>query len=306
VSGGTHRVPTATPSECVPLGRAYSAAHTREAMTARTLEPFDPATVAPWRLGRGRRGALLIHGFASTPPEMRRLGDHLAARGWRVFGPALAGHGTTPEDLEATTWHDWVGTAQDALDELAVECDEVMVAGQSMGGTLALHLAATDLRVRAVAALAAPVRLSGFLQHLLPVFASAVRWYYPGDDIDLWDVTAVDELHSYGRRATRSILELKRLVAAVRDELAQVRAPVLVLHGERDRTIDPRNAGEIERRLLDSAAVVRRMFPRSGHALTVDVDRVAVKEAVSDWFDRYSVTARLGVSRAPAVAHLIS
>jgi carboxylesterase len=257
-------------------------------MTARTLEPFDPAVVAPWHLGDGARGALLIHGFASTPPELRRLGEHLAARGWRCSGPALPGHAATPEALEATTWRDWAGAAQSALDELAAECDEVVVAGQSMGGTIALHLAATDLRVRAVATLAAPVRLSGIAQHLLPLFVATVRWYYPGDDIDLWHTDAIEELYSYGRRATRSIRELKRLTNVVRDELAQIRCPVLVLHGERDRTIDPRNAAEIESRLVSSAAVARRTFPRSGHALSVDVDREAVNAAVSDWFDQYS------------------
>jgi len=254
-------------------------------MTARTLEPFDPGVVAPWQLGIGRRGVLLIHGFASTPPELRRLGEHLAERGWRCCAPALTGHAETPEALETTTWRDWVDSAQRALDLLASDCDDVMVAGQSMGGTVALHLAATDMRVRAAAVMATPLRLNGHLHHLLPALIPLRRWYYPGDDIDLWDVTAIDELYSYGRRATRSIRELQRLLAAVRDELVQVRAPVLILHGERDRTVDPRNANEIARRLVSSAATKRLTFPRSGHALSVDVDHDAINAAVATWFD---------------------
>ncbi len=265
-------------------------------MTARTLEPFDPQVVAPWRLGDARRGALLIHGFASTPPELRRLGEHLARRRWRCDAPALAGHAATPEALEATTWRDWLTSAQRALDDLAAECDEIVVAGQSMGGTVALHLAATDMRVRAVATMSAPLRLSGRLHHLLPLMIPAVRWYYPGDDVDLWNPGAIEELYSYGRRATRSIRELKRLMAAVRDELVQVRAPVLVLHGGRDRTVDPRNAEEVERRLVNSTNVVRRLLPRSGHAMSVDVDREAVNEMVGDWFERYATPGAVAPS----------
>jgi len=65
-------------------------------MTARTLAPFDPDAVRPWHLGEGRRGALLIHGFAGTPPELRRLGEVLASAGFRCHAPVLPGHGTTP------------------------------------------------------------------------------------------------------------------------------------------------------------------------------------------------------------------
>ena len=257
-------------------------------MTARTLEPFDPAVVAPWRLGGGRRGALLLHGFASTPPELRHLGEHLAAHGWLCSAPALPGHATTPEDLDRTTWRDWVAAAHDAFDELAATCDHVAVTGQSMGGTIALHLAAHDHRVAAVATLAAPVRLHGLLVRLLPVVKHAARWYQPGSDVDLWNRDAVEELYSYGRRPTRAIDELRKLCAVVRDELPQVRCPVLVVHGRRDRTIAPDNAEEIAARLVCSRAVARYFFPRSGHGLSVDVDRDAINALVLSWFDRFT------------------
>ena len=260
-------------------------------MTARTLQPFDPELVAPWHLGAGRRGVLLLHGFAGTPPELRRLGEHLAAHGWRCHAPSLPGHAATPEALERTEWQDWAREAFECLEELASSCDTVAVAGQSMGGALALHVAARDHRVRAVASLATPLRISGLLHHLLPVITRFVRWHQPGSDIDLWDPTAVEELYSYGLRSTHAIRQLERLLATVRDELAQVRAPVLVLHGGRDRSVDPRNADELAERLISSASVERRKCPRSGHALSVDVDREDVNARVLDWFERHAGVA---------------
>jgi carboxylesterase len=258
-------------------------------MTARSLAPFDADVVAPWTLGEGRRGVLLLHGFAGTPPELRRLGEHLAANGYRCRGPAIAGHGSTPEALEATTRRDWTRSVQEELDTLARDCDEVMVAGQSMGGTLALHLAATDLRVAAVATLAAPVWLSGIATRAIPIARRVMRWHRPGDDIDLYDLEAIDELYSHGLRPMRAIHEFAGLLREVRDELAAVRAPVLVLHGGRDRTIAPANAAEIERRLVCSSEVVRRSFPRSGHGMSVDIDRDAINVAVLQWFDGHSL-----------------
>jgi carboxylesterase len=268
-------------------------------MTARSLEPFDPDVVLSWTLGEGRRGVLLLHGFAGTPPELRRLGEHLAAHGYRCRGPALAGHASTPDALEATTRHDWVRSAREELDALAEECDEVMVAGQSMGGALTLHLAATDLRVAAVATLAAPIWLSGLERRVIPVARRLMRWHRAGDDVDLYEPAAIEELYSLGLRPMRAIHEFSRLIAEVRDELAQVRAPVLVMHGARDRTIDPRNALEIERRLVCSAEVARLSFPRSGHGMSVDVDRDAINDAVLRWFDGHS---RVAGSRERAAA----
>jgi carboxylesterase len=257
-------------------------------MTARTLQPFDPDVVRPWKLGDGPRGALLIHGFAGTPPELRRLGAMLADNGFRCHAPVLPGHGTTPRDLEQTRWQDWAKCVADAFDELCNECSDVVVAGQSMGGALALHLAARDLRVSAVASLASPVWLSGPIPPLLPIIKRVVRWHRAGDDVDLWHPSGVEELYSYGMRPTRSIDELRRLCAVVRDELAEIRAPVLVLHGERDRTINPRCAHEIASRLVGSAAVELTMLPRSGHAISVDVDRDTVNTDILQWFERFA------------------
>ena len=267
-------------------------------MTARTLEPFDPVVVAPWRLGAGRRGALLLHGFAGTPPELRGLGEHLAAHGWLCVAPALPGHAATPEDLERTGWRDWAAGARAALDELAAECDEVVVAGQSMGATLALHLAAGDTRIRAVASQATALHIRGFLVRLLPVLKHAVRWHRPGGDVDLWNPEAVEELYSYGLRSTRAIDELRQLCDVVRDELAQVRCPVLVLHGGRDRSIHPSDADELARRLICSPAVERHILPRSGHALSVDVDRDTVNALLLSWFERFTLA---GAEPAPVL-----
>jgi alpha-beta hydrolase superfamily lysophospholipase len=77
------------------------------------------------------------------------------------------------------------------------------------------------------------------------------------------------------------------LCHTVRRELVLIRQPVLVLHGGRDRTIDPGNAADIERGLACSAAVERHMYPRSGHGMSVDVDREDINARVLQWFDRF-------------------
>ena len=268
-------------------------------MTARTLQPFDPEIVKPWKTGSGRRGALLLHGFAGTPPELRGLGEVLAARGWRCYGPALAGHALTPEAMRKTDWRDWISSADQALRELKEECDQVVVAGQSTGGAIALHLAANDLSIAAVATLAAPVWLSGVLIRFLGAVKLFVRWQYPGKEVDLYRQEGIEELWSYGRRPVKSIHDLKLLLDHVANELPQVRAPVAIFHGERDTVIDPRNAADLERRLISSAKVTRTMSPRSGHGMSVDIDREEIFAAIADWFETYVPGDSSGSSKRP-------
>jgi len=256
--------------------------------------------VAPWTLGDSRRGALLIHGFAGTPPELRGLAEVLAPLGWRCVGPALAGHAGRPDDLALTTWQDWIASARMALDELMAQCDEVVVAGQSAGGAIAIHLAANDSRIAAVATLAAPLWLSGFLQKTLPVGKHVIRWNRPSSDVDLYRLEGIEELWSHGQRSTRAIHELVRLLTEVRRQAVQVRAPVLICHGERDRVIDPDNARALEARLLCSSEVRRIMYPRSGHAMSVDVDRNAIFAEIAAWFNRH--TARVASAQASGLS----
>jgi carboxylesterase len=167
------------------------------------------------------------------------------------------------------------------------ECDEVVVAGQSMGGAVAIHLAATEPRIRAVAALATPLTVNDRRLRFIPVLKRLRRWHFPDGAIDLADPGAVEELHSYGRRSTRSLHELMRLLALLRRELPMVRQPVLLLHGAGDRTVDPVNLEALARGLVCSAEVETVLLPRSGHAISVDVERDEVNARVLAWFDRH-------------------
>jgi carboxylesterase len=157
-----------------------------------------------------------------------------------------------------------------------------------MGGTIALHLAATDLRIKAVATLAAPIWIRVRFRRWLHLLSRFRRWHYPRSESDLYLPDAVEELYSYGKRSMSAIAELFDLCDQVSDELARVRAPVFLAHGARDTVVDPRNAGDIGRRLVSSSEVRTEIYERSGHALSVDIDREAINREVLAWFDLFA------------------
>ena len=67
--------------------------------------------------------------------------EAFAAAGFAVELPLLPGHGTSLEDMLGTRFPDWAAALEVCYLELAGRCDEVVVAGLSMGGTLAAWLA---------------------------------------------------------------------------------------------------------------------------------------------------------------------
>jgi carboxylesterase len=229
---------------------------------------------------------LLLHGFAGSPPELRRLGEWLAKHGFLAYAPLLAGHGTSPEAMAETNRFDWIESADRALDEMLQRCRSVGVAGQSMGGTLALHLAATRPEIEAVVTQAAMLWLDDWRLRLLPVLHRVVRWQVPSGAVDLYNKEALGDLISYRRRPTVAILELVRLGQMVHRELAAIRPPLLVMHGGRDGVVPPATADAIVARVSSTVRALQR-FERSGHGMSVDVDRSEVAAAAGAWFERF-------------------
>lgn len=98
--------------------------------------------------GDGNAGVLVLHGFTGNPSSMRGLAEAFAAAGYHVELPLLPGHGTTIEDMLATTWTHWTDEVERAYQQLAERASEIAVAGLSMGGSLALWVAMQHQEIR--------------------------------------------------------------------------------------------------------------------------------------------------------------
>ena len=205
------------------------------------------------------------------------------ANGFRVHGALLVGCGTTPEDLLATNWTDWIDSAQEQLDELKRECRQVFVAGQSMGGTLSLILGVRNPDIVAIATMAALVNLGRWTELQLFLGRRILKWHYPDRDrVDLWDKDAVMQLRSYNRRAMKSHIDLIHLYREAMRQAHDIDVAALVLHGNRDGTVAPANAKLIADAIGPSATL--RYFERSGHAMTVDVDHDEIYNLITEFF----------------------
>ena len=118
--------------------------------------------------GHGAVGVLLIHGYMAAPREMKAFAEYLHSKGFTVFAPRLAGHGTAPEDLAQTRYEQWIESVEEAYAVLANTCTKVVIGGFSTGAGLALELACRVNGFEAVFAVAPPMRLKDLGAYFVP------------------------------------------------------------------------------------------------------------------------------------------
>ena len=143
--------------------------------------------------------------------------------GYTVASPLLTGHGTRPSDLADCTWVDWLSGANDTAEELASDCDAIVIVGQSLGASLAIVMAARRDDVVGLAVInplvvAADPDATEHLEYLL----SRGRTMRPAGEPDLRDPAAHDE--TYHELPLQSLLELDKAAGAAAAAARLVRA----------------------------------------------------------------------------------
>jgi carboxylesterase len=214
-------------------------------------------------------GVLMCHGFTGCPQSLRPWAEALADAGYTVRLPLLPGHGTTWQELNRTRWPDWYTAVSTALDELTQRCRAVVVAGLSMGGALALRLAAQRGQDVAGLIVVNPsvtdedprLALLPVLQYVLPS--------RPGIGSDI-NKPGSSEL-AYSRIPLRALRSLTRLWADVVPTLPQVSHPLLLLRSTQDHVV-PASSSALVLRQVSSSDVQEVLCENSYHVATLDND----------------------------------
>ncbi|MFF0016018.1 alpha/beta hydrolase [Streptomyces sp. NPDC005374] len=223
----------------------------------------------PFRHEGGEAGVLLCHGFTGSPQSLRPWAQHLAEHGLTVSLPLLPGHGTRWQDMALTGWQDWYAEVDRELRALSERCTSVFVAGLSMGGTLALRLAAKHGdAVSGVVVVNPANRMHGLAPYALPVARHFVRTA-PGIASDIAKEGSVEL--GYDKVPLHAAHSLRTFFRQVDGELPQVTQPLLVLRSAQDHVVPAADSARVLSR-VSSTDVTEVVLEQSYHVATLDHD----------------------------------
>lgn len=223
----------------------------------------------------------VFHGFTSTTASVSSLATALQDAGYEVDCPTLPGHGTDWQDLEKTSRETILRAGLASYDRLAARCRHVAVAGLSMGGALALHVAA-HRRVFAAVVINPALRLKPLTGRAAGMLAPLCRTL-PGIAGDIAKPGISEQ--AYARVPLRSVFQLDRMMAQVRSELDEVTSPLLMLRSARDNILPPASADTLVRQ-FGPGQLTEVELSDSLHVATLDYDAEKVIDLSTDFLSR--------------------
>ncbi|OSQ50255.1 alpha/beta hydrolase [Thalassospira alkalitolerans] len=252
----------------------YAAINQQETATADSR----PYLLLPNGSDHFTTGVLVVHGFLASPAELRTLGDRLAAKNYAVLGVRLAGHGTSPHELQKRPWTDWLASVRHSYEILSAFCDNVIIVGFSTGGALSAILAADQ-----------PEKLAGLVMASTPLkFRNRnlmfVPLLYGANKLMGWVPSAQERLSfrlnesehpeiNYRNIPIGGLHNLRQAVSEMRDRLPDIACPTLILQGDNDQVVDPASATLIKRHATNCSDIDIQILNSDRHGiLNEDID----------------------------------
>lgn len=235
----------------------------------------------PFSFQGNKTGVLVQHGFTGTTQSMIGLGKAFAEEGYTVYGPRLAGHGTHYEDMERTTYEDWMVSAEEGYRHLTKTCDKVFVAGLSMGGTIALNLAADHPEIKGIMLINAATDMPDLNEGIregVPRFLEAI-----GSDIKKEGVTEL----AYEKTPVASIKTFVTFMEETRKKIPKIKCPTLIFTSVEDHVVPPENSKYIYDHISSTDKQIVSL-ENSYHVATLDNDAKKITDDCIGFLKRLS------------------
>lgn len=228
----------------------------------------------PWsHVGDGEHaaGVLAVHGFTGNPSSMRGVAEAMGAAGFHVELPRLPGHGTAIVDMLPTRWSDWTAEVEGALERLARRTDRIVVAGLSMGGSLALWTALRHPELLGLVLVnpATQPQPDDMRTMIVEMLADATD-IVPGIGSDIADPEAV-EIAYLGTPLAPLLSFLDDGLAPMAERFGELAMPLLLFTSRQDHVVEPSQSEHLAASY--GGPVDHRWLERSYHVATQDYDR---------------------------------
>ncbi|WP_371803404.1 alpha/beta hydrolase [Candidatus Lokiarchaeum ossiferum] len=253
-----------------------------EPLDSYPTELFMQDAIPFWLKGKSDNAIVIcLHGHGATTYEALPIGRIIFEKKIDCAGPLLPAHGlknikTAQKHMGGIKMEDWIAHARKEILIARSLYSHVFIYGQSMGGAIALLLAAEGL-VDACA-VTAPALLLPRITNLSPFLG----WLNVNIPVDTTQNSFFNEVYSF--RNIKESKQLYKLSKLARRKLKLITCPVCVCHSHNDQTVNPKVVDIICRSVKGYVDV--GWFDKSQHSMTLDIQAKEIGDKIGHFFQK--------------------
>lgn len=220
---------------------------------------------------------LLLHSLADSAAIMEGLAQKINQDGFSVYCPTFSGHATgTFTDIFEQDMKQWIKDGETFLERLRAKGHiNIVVAGLSLGGLIAVDLILKHSDLKGLACIATPM-LGDIKKSRVPLFMRQKFYQTLDHTPTVQDREAAQEIFE---RLEFILTGINQWMDEVFEDLFTIEVPVFIAQGQADEVIEPKLAERFKRSLRSVQKVDYHLYPDGTHYL---VEAPMVNELAAD------------------------
>ena len=229
-------------------------------------------------------GFIIIHGGGGgTCADLKPLAiDLKRERGYTIRLPLLPGYGTSPEDLRRTPIASWKNALEKEVKALKEECQKIIIGGHSMGGLLALILAA-NFDFDALFTISTPMGIQRFGLWLVP-FINIFMKYHSVNSVQLKKETN-GRWVGYNKIPINIVTKVKKLIRETKISLPRISSSAIFFQGCLDSEIKKGSLNYIFNK-INTKCKKKIWLKNNGHSILDSPDHKQIVLKLIEFIDK--------------------
>jgi esterase/lipase len=190
--------------------------------------------------------ALLLHGLSDSPYFYRDIAKIIFEKGINVLAIRNTGHGTLKKHLGKTKRKEWYADVTYGMQKASELGENIIVAGMSLGGALAVREAQLNPQVKGLILLSPAIKMPKRMAIACTMTTPIIRWPLQGIGSLFTDTSSYQARKEYGKDVrysgihNKGTCQLRRINNEIerRGGFEKINAPVFNVVSEYDGAID--------------------------------------------------------------------
>lgn len=264
---------------------------------ARDLSIYHQAWIPE---GEIKAAVLIVHGLGEHSSRYTNVVNHLVPQGYALYGFDLPGHGKSGGVREfLKKFEDYTHTVTAVLNIVKVEQPgkPVFLLGHSMGGLIACYYLLDHSADFQGAVISAPsIMIPEFVTKFTVFVGKTLSIVAPKTGLIALDANAVsrdsevvqayvnDPLVFHGKTTARLSAEALQAMMKVNEEMEQITAPLIIVHGREDKLANPK-ASQLLYDRASSVDKTLKIYDGLHHEVFNEPEHEQVLDEVAAWLD---------------------